>query len=463
MTTHFQTAGRRFAGLPLICLLGMLAAWQAWTQTTRTVPTEFPTIQEAIRASHDGDTVRVLPGFYQVHGAYITNSIRLVSRFEETGDPADIRQTIISGIGDRPVIRVANYEFADWVEPTISGFTLTNGTYGVSADASVFGGWVGSNTRCTIQNNTIVGNRQGGIQIRSVGDIPYGSEVGSACRADVSCVISNNLVTANGGPAVTVTATGDLLIYIRLVFLRYEFFAYASCSLIRNVFASNAGLLSAAAYAEGFVSINVANCSVFDNGACPLVVDREIYHSTLLYDPDIPNGADLHILNTMIWNSDGAPYRLAVSTNATFRCEHSLIGDEQGQPLSGVGNLFTDPLFADPALGAFALRTNSPCIDAGATNSALGIVNSNGLAPDMGAIEYALPMRPILSDWQHAGDAFKVSLRTKQGRVYTLLYQDALVSGGWSVADAIAGDGGQVTLTDAHAAGQRRYYKVLVE
>jgi hypothetical protein len=453
MTTHFQTLGRRFAGLRLTCLLGTLVAWQACAQTTRTVPTEFPTIQEAIQASQDGDTVRVLPGVYQVFIITLNKSIRLMSRFEETGDESYIRDTVISGCAGVQVIAVENFEVMHPISPTISGFTITNGTAGVSVYVDVRYCCPDATTSVTVQNNIITGNGTG-VWLRSYASFVWDDLL--AAYAPIQCMLSNNIFMANGGPAVSIDSRGDAIeTYHYGQFEQHYRFASVDCTILKSIMSSNASIVEAVAGREASVALRMLNCTCYNSGANPLKISC---------DPEGPyTRMDADLLNTLIWNPDGAPYRLAVSTNATFRCEHSLIGDEQGRPLSGAGNLFADPGFVDPGLGAFALQTNSPCIDAGATNSALGIVNYNGLAPDVGAIEYALPMRPILSDWQHAGDAFKVLLTTQRGRVHRLLYRDALGSGDWTAADAIAGDGGHVTLTDDHAAGQRRYYKVVVE
>jgi parallel beta-helix repeat protein len=78
---------------------------------TITVPDDYPTIQAAINAAADGDTVFVKNGTYYEH-VTINKSITLVGE--------DSNTTIIDGNGTGPIIEIA----ADYV--TISNFTIRN-------------------------------------------------------------------------------------------------------------------------------------------------------------------------------------------------------------------------------------------------------------------------------------------------------------------------------------------------
>src|SRR5262245_26174695 len=80
------------------------------------VPQQFPTIQAALDAAADGDTVIVAPGTY-VENLNITRPVTLRSS-------AGAESTTIDGGAIQPVI-VAVGTGAEAI--TISGFTITNG------------------------------------------------------------------------------------------------------------------------------------------------------------------------------------------------------------------------------------------------------------------------------------------------------------------------------------------------
>ncbi|UCE37257.1 MAG: right-handed parallel beta-helix repeat-containing protein [Thermoplasmata archaeon] len=126
--------------------------------TTIYVPTNYPTIQEAINAAIDGDTV------YVYSGAYFENVI-VDKTINLTGENKD--NTTIEGVGD--VIHVA----ANWVN--VSGFTVKNGSTGIDLyevnNCKVFNNIASTNdfhgikfTRCIdsdITNNTVLNSHTG--------------------------------------------------------------------------------------------------------------------------------------------------------------------------------------------------------------------------------------------------------------------------------------------------------------
>ena len=95
----------------------------------------------------------------------------------------------------------------------------------------------------------------------------------------------------------------------------------------------------------------------------------------------------LNITNSIVWNNDPMDIYLY-----GFGCESNITySDIGGQGWQGIGNINTDPLFADPANGDFHLTwahfpvqdsTMSPCIDAGDPNS---LLDPDSTIADMGA------------------------------------------------------------------------------
>ena len=129
--------------LALACLAVLLAAAGGFfspstkASTVITVPTDYPTIQEAVDAAGLGDTVRVLAGTYYEH-VMVNKSISLVGAGGNT--------TFIDGSG------TGNVVFLGANDTSVSGFTVMNGGTGV---------WIaGSN--CTVENNIVTANARNG-------------------------------------------------------------------------------------------------------------------------------------------------------------------------------------------------------------------------------------------------------------------------------------------------------------
>jgi hypothetical protein len=89
------------------------------------IPADYPTIEEGIDAATEGDTVLVQPGTYYEDIGIVKN-ITLASLYLFSGDTAHISQTIIDGNQQGSVIDILSLLPVNF-EPTICGFTITNG------------------------------------------------------------------------------------------------------------------------------------------------------------------------------------------------------------------------------------------------------------------------------------------------------------------------------------------------
>ncbi|PLX01871.1 MAG: hypothetical protein C0595_13070 [Marinilabiliales bacterium] len=127
------------------------------------IPADYPTIQEGIDASNDGDTVLVQPGTYEENIIYNGKSIVLTSNFIFDNDTNTINQTIIDGQWWDEAVQIINNEDST---TALIGFSITNGVRGVlisSANANIL--------NCKVYNNIAPGDTGGGgIAINGYGE-----------------------------------------------------------------------------------------------------------------------------------------------------------------------------------------------------------------------------------------------------------------------------------------------------
>jgi len=177
------------------------------------VPADYPTIQQGIDASSDGDTVLVQPGTYYENINFNGHNIVLGSLFLTTGDTSYVEQTVIDG--GYPVGRCLTLENYENETTLISGLTIQNGlsergggiscinsspciansviieNWARSSDLGAGGGIYCQGSNATIKDNRFIGNR-------AHGDYPPGTGGGGAIFAlQSNLVIFGNTFSRN--------------------------------------------------------------------------------------------------------------------------------------------------------------------------------------------------------------------------------------------------------------------------
>ena len=192
-------------------------------QTTISVPADFPTIQAAIDASANGDTILVAAGTYQETISFLGKAIHVTS---EDGPET----TFLDGNQSGSVVRFFNDEGADSI---IEGFTIMNGTgtfisgpdivvgggvFVANASPSIIGNVITNNTSSTghgggigcfqavasVTDNTVTGNEGGGVY---------------AANSRQTMVIANNSIDTNSSnEGIDVASVAVVLIEGNTVF-----------------------------------------------------------------------------------------------------------------------------------------------------------------------------------------------------------------------------------------------------
>ncbi|MBG81332.1 MAG: hypothetical protein CMJ39_11585 [Phycisphaerae bacterium] len=185
------------------------------------VPDEHETIQGAIEAASDGDTILVAPGIYTGSGDWVINTLGKAIVIRATDTPED---TILNGEGLRRVLHFANNEQSNTI---IEGFMITGG------QAETGGGVYCYSSSPLIKDCLIVDNTAdvagGGIHCEWYSspvingcDINNNAAGGTSGRGGgIACIVSspvintcqlfNNIASGDGGAASFLNCSPNMI------------------------------------------------------------------------------------------------------------------------------------------------------------------------------------------------------------------------------------------------------------
>lgn len=367
--------------------------------TSRLVPADYSSVQEALDISKAGDTVVVDDGVYP--GNLTWPQVNGITLKSENGKEA----TFLDGNHSGSVLTITG--LSNSIVATIDGFTIQNGLiYATAANGYVAGG-AGIN----VVNGVLVIKNCNLTSNRLVGDVSNFSYcIGAAINAENSKITaSNSSFTENTIDSTynvygTVIYGGNTQMNLSSVTFQ-DNAATAFASVQGGILAQNTGKLvlknasflqneitvtdagsisGGACYLSGLGSGSFSNVLIGDNALnTPYTVQGggiwssyslSLMHCTIAGNHFVTgtgiggNSVSLNdylnttpklkIINSILWNAEGSPFELAFvgTPNVTY-------SDVYGG-FSGTGNIADDPQFVSSS--DFHLLGTSPCVNASA-------------------------------------------------------------------------------------------------
>jgi hypothetical protein len=391
-------------------VLLLIAFCALLTADTLLVPSEYPSIQSAISASQDGDTVLVSPGEYGGPISFQGKNIVVMST-----NGAD--DTLIRTFMDFHCVSFTGGEDSTAV---LQGFTLRNqisdGAASGKQEMVDYGGGIYiTNSSPTIQNNIIkdcLANTGAGVYLENSSMFMtdctvynnntwvYGGGlfIGSSNENDppciIDCTITNNEAQYGGGLYIM----GDTAVVINNnISDNYSDhdgggigISSTNVLLCSNYISGNDGGRGGGVFIGGAITTITGNL-ITDNygglgggiyeassGTIP-IVNNTITLNAASRGGGLSSAKDsIYIANTIFWENSavemGSQISLPASTNESSTyisyCDIQYGQDSiRIDPLAtlywGPGNIDIDPQFETGPLGDYHLSWGSPCIDAG--------------------------------------------------------------------------------------------------
>ena len=364
------------------------------------VPEEYCTVQAAIDAGRDGDTILISPGVYHEALTIAGKSITLASWYLTTKEPRYIKQTVLDGSIipdpedeiDAVVDAVISMPESPGTESTILGLTIRDGDDGLACSSRVrvlFNHFVNNTDAIDYENgsgecrfNTFVANDDDGVDLDNSSEVLVANnemrdndDDGIEMRLHphvgkmLNVVIRDNIITGNGEDGIQI--------------IDYPEMSDRTITIERNLIAENAmagiGFMSDAVTLEDYRGAAIPeSITIINNTIC-----RNHY--------GMVGGGNARVLNNLFVENLHAPLK---NVNGQSQLTHNLLWQNGGEPVNsnlGAGVL----LRKDPQLDKnFRPIEASFCIDRGTTQ--LDLASSvravlpeafHGEAPDLGAFE----------------------------------------------------------------------------
>jgi len=317
------------------------------------VPADYPTIQQGINASADGDTVLVQPETYVENINFNGHNIVLGSLFFTTQDTSYISSTIIDGNQAGTVVKF-NGNFDNTT--IIAGFTIQNGR-DHNYSAGIF---CPEGANPSIINNIIRGNRL-------ITEFLAGA--GISCQRS-SPMIANNLISQNISLGYPPGMGGGI-----------GCFDHSNPLIRGNVIVNNSadygyggGIFcydSSPIISGNIIAGNISHDGLGGGISClysdPIIINNTICYNTSMLGGGLYSEEPVPIVRNTIIRDNVA------EEDVNFYVTPPIITySDIGGGWAGEGNIDCDPLFCDPPSGNYYLYAGSCCIGAGQNGVDIG-------------------------------------------------------------------------------------------
>ncbi|MGA1841792.1 MAG: MopE-related protein [bacterium] len=355
------------------------------------VPGNFSSIQPAITAAVNGDTIIVRNGTYTgANNKNLDFAGKRITVRSENGAQNTIIDCQNSGRG-------FYFHSGENNLSVLDGFTIKNASSLTGSGAIDCSGASPTIKNCIITDN-------------SSNSLEFGGGGGIGCWASsspqiINCIISRNSADGAGGGIICNSSSPTI----------------TNCTISENTSNGGAGITchessstitgciikdNIATYDGGGIdssssSLIITNCIIIGNtagrwggGMNCLHDSPTLINCTISENTDGTNGGGIYcsyssptITNCILWNDSGSEiYKYGYSSNPIVT-----YSDIQGG-YSGTGNINQNPMFVNPDADNYHLQSGSPCIDAGTGSGAPANDIEGNSRPcnehDMGAYEF---------------------------------------------------------------------------
>ena len=421
-------------------------------------PTDYTTVQAAVDAANDGDTVKVAGYCAGVEAragvtqtVYISKTLTLRGGYTITNwtvpDPVANPTTLdAEGLG-----RVL-YITGD-ISPTIERLRITGGDAtglgGTKWDADAGGGVYVITATATISNNQVFNNTAvygGGLCLQYSGatlsgntftaNTAYGNG-GGLYLGSSDAILSDNVVTANtsgwSGGGLNLCEKSDATLIGNAISANTAAFGGGLSLLESDAMLSSSIVISNTAYYGGGLHLDYSDATLVNNlvvnnqatgAGSGLYIERSsphLLHTTIarntggdgsgIYVPSRPGTSSTVALTNTILVSHTVGITVTAGNTATLE---GTLWYGNGQDTGGAGtiligtvNVHGDPAFINPTAFDYHLSSGSAAIDAGVDAGVVTDIDGDprpwGLGVDMGADEYYYREVeiPLQVGWNH--------------------------------------------------------------